>query len=330
MDAQRSSDCLIGQTPRERSGSADREDGARGDRRSADGFPGIQALFGFQLMAVFNQRFNELTAGERRIHYIAVLLIALAIGLIMTPAAYHRQVEPGSVSGYFVRLASRLVAIAMLPLAVALCLEVYLLGRVILGDRMTSFVVAGLLLLIFVGLWYSFLVGGGPQKDGRPVVRSPKTLIFDVEETALCKARKQPKRSDVHGRHPSWYERGALKLLREHDVALCLSDHRQAPAPWIATASHVYVRGHGPDGRYRGHYPDQTLKTWARAIRKWNRHSALGAMAASRGVRRERGTDGLTSEMEKACLRRGRFWTPTSCCFREAERLPPTLNSFAI
>jgi len=118
--------------------------------------PGIQALFGFQLMAVFNQRFSELSAGEQLLHYIAVLLIALAIGLIMTPPAYHRQVEPGSVSGFFVRLASRLVAIAMLPLAVALCLEVYLLGRVILGDRMTSSVVAGMLLLIFAGLWYLF------------------------------------------------------------------------------------------------------------------------------------------------------------------------------
>ena len=118
--------------------------------------PGIQALFGFQLMAVFNQRFNELSAGGQLIHYIAVLLIAFAICLIMTPAAYHRQVEPGSVSGFYVRLASRLVAIAMLPLAVALCLEVYLLGGVILGDPTTSFVAAGILLLIFAGLWYLF------------------------------------------------------------------------------------------------------------------------------------------------------------------------------
>jgi hypothetical protein len=85
-----------------------------------------------------------------------VLLLALSIGLIMTPAACHRQVEPGSASEFFVRLASRLVAIAMLPLAVALCLEAFLLGRVILGDRITSVVVAGMLLIVFVGLWYLF------------------------------------------------------------------------------------------------------------------------------------------------------------------------------
>src|SRR5207248_1860884 len=52
-------------------------------------------------------------------------------------------------------------------------------------------------------------------------------------------------------RHQSWYEDDVLDLLREHDVALCLSDHHDAPAPWEVTARHVYVRGHGPDGRYR-------------------------------------------------------------------------------
>src|ERR1700704_7149556 len=131
--------------------------------------PGIQALFGFQLMAVFNQRFNELGEGEKLIHFIAVLLIALSIGLIMTPAAYHRQVEPGSVSRFFVRLASRLVVIAMLPLAVALCLEVYLLGRVILGNSTTSFLVASMLLLIFAGLWYVFpwWVAGRKKSGGQ-------------------------------------------------------------------------------------------------------------------------------------------------------------------
>lgn len=37
------------------------------------------------------------------------------------------------------------------------------------------------------------------------------------------------------------------------------------------TARHVYVRGHGPDGRYRDHYPDKTLAAWARAVAVWNR-----------------------------------------------------------
>src|SRR3954469_3691600 len=35
-------------------------------------------------------------------------------------------------------------------------------------------------------------------------------------------------------RHPSWYEDDVLDVLREHDVALCLSDHHDAPSPWVA------------------------------------------------------------------------------------------------
>jgi uncharacterized protein YecE (DUF72 family) len=72
-------------------------------------------------------------------------------------------------------------------------------------------------------------------------------------------------------RHKSWYEDDIIDLLREQDVALCLSDHHDAPAPWEVTARHVYVRGHGPTGRYKDHYSDRTLHHWAREITKWKR-----------------------------------------------------------
>jgi hypothetical protein len=59
--------------------------------------PGIQALFGFQLIAVFNERFKELTEDEQLIHFSAVL-VTIAIALIMTPAAYHRLAEQTTIS----------------------------------------------------------------------------------------------------------------------------------------------------------------------------------------------------------------------------------------
>ena len=43
-----------------------------------------------------------------------------------------------------------------------------------------------------------------------------------------------------------------------------ISDHHDAPSPWLATAGFVYVRGHGPGGRYRGHYRSDTLARWKR------------------------------------------------------------------
>jgi Family of unknown function (DUF6328) len=58
--------------------------------------PGIQAIFGFQLIAVFNVRFRDFTSVEQAVHLAALLLIALAIALIMTPAAYHRIAVRGT------------------------------------------------------------------------------------------------------------------------------------------------------------------------------------------------------------------------------------------
>jgi uncharacterized protein YecE (DUF72 family) len=72
-------------------------------------------------------------------------------------------------------------------------------------------------------------------------------------------------------RDESWYEDDILDLLRDNDISLCLSDHRDAPSPWEVTARHVYVRGHGPGGAYKDHYPDKTLRAWARDIAKWKR-----------------------------------------------------------
>jgi hypothetical protein len=118
--------------------------------------PGIQALFGFQLIAIFNERFQRLSADDQLIHFAALILIAIAIAIIMTPAAYHRLVERGSITAFFVRLASTMIAVAMLPLMIALCLEVYILAHAILQSRSISIAVAGALLLVFAALWFGF------------------------------------------------------------------------------------------------------------------------------------------------------------------------------
>jgi uncharacterized protein YecE (DUF72 family) len=70
-------------------------------------------------------------------------------------------------------------------------------------------------------------------------------------------------------RHKSWYDDDILELLHSRKVALCLSDHRDAPSPWEVTAPLVYVRGHGPGGEYRGSYSARTLRRWANDISAW-------------------------------------------------------------
>jgi hypothetical protein len=57
--------------------------------------PGIQALFGFQLIAVFNTGVAEkLSQGEQELHLLAIALVAVSVALVMTPAAYQRLTGP--------------------------------------------------------------------------------------------------------------------------------------------------------------------------------------------------------------------------------------------
>ncbi len=72
-------------------------------------------------------------------------------------------------------------------------------------------------------------------------------------------------------RDASWYDDEIFAMLRKRNIALCLSDHHDAPTPWEVTASHVYIRGHGPTGEYKDNYPPRTLRKWAESIRKWKR-----------------------------------------------------------
>ena len=92
--------------------------------------PGVQTILGFQLMAVFSSEFkNELSAAERALHLAAIVLVTIAIVLVMAPAALHRQTEPRTVSARLITISSRLLMASMAPLAIGICLDVYLVAR---------------------------------------------------------------------------------------------------------------------------------------------------------------------------------------------------------
>src|SRR5512138_1952421 len=75
--------------------------------------PGIQALFGFQLVAVFNEPFfDRLSLLEQELHLLSIVLIALAIVIIMTPAAYHRQTDRQHITQQFIDLSTRLLLLS--------------------------------------------------------------------------------------------------------------------------------------------------------------------------------------------------------------------------
>jgi hypothetical protein len=127
--------------------------------------PGVQTILGFQLMAVFNTRFEQFSYGEQVLHFAAFLLVALTMGLLMAPAAFHRQAEPRLVTSRFVRLSSVLLTLGMMPFTVGVCLDTYLVGIMILRDGTLALAAAVGMLIVLSGLWFGLpLAAGKPHR----------------------------------------------------------------------------------------------------------------------------------------------------------------------
>ncbi|MDB5761271.1 MAG: hypothetical protein JWQ21_266 [Herminiimonas sp.] len=118
--------------------------------------PGIQALFGFQTIAVFNNAFERLPDSGIWSHLIALGLVALSIALVMTPAAYNRLAEPGQVSRRMIVLSSRLISTAMAPLMCAFSLDVYVVLLAATGKPLFGIYSAALTFCVFAALWFVF------------------------------------------------------------------------------------------------------------------------------------------------------------------------------
>jgi uncharacterized protein YecE (DUF72 family) len=110
------------------------------------------------------------------------------------------------------------------------------------------------------------------EKAGPILFQLPPQFEADGERlAAFLGLLNRKRRYCFEFRHASWYAPEILRLLQASNIALCLSDHHDAPAPWTRTADFIYIRGHGPGGRYRGRYPTPTLEQWARRVRTWRR-----------------------------------------------------------
>jgi hypothetical protein len=116
--------------------------------------PGIQALFGFQLVAVFNAAFADISHFDRIVHMVALLLTIVAIACLMAPAAYHRQVESYSVSKSLVRFGSKLLCVGMIPLLTSISLDAFVVCNVITGQPFVAATAGGASFLLLFTFWY--------------------------------------------------------------------------------------------------------------------------------------------------------------------------------
>lgn len=132
--------------------------------------PGAQALLGFQLAVMLTDGFGALSFASRLIHTLALGCIALAIILLMAPAAFHRISFGGENTEEFYRLGSALVIAAAVPLAAGITGDLYVAAAKAFetpGAGTAAAIVAG---VVLTGLWFVqplLLRGATPSRRRR-------------------------------------------------------------------------------------------------------------------------------------------------------------------
>jgi hypothetical protein len=118
--------------------------------------PGVQALLGFQINTMLSEGFDKLPDSSKYIHLTSLALMAISMILLMTPAPYHRIVERSEDTEHFQRFASRMVLWSMVPLALGLSGDFFVLVRKVSQSDVGAGIAAGVMLLGFYAAWFGF------------------------------------------------------------------------------------------------------------------------------------------------------------------------------
>jgi uncharacterized protein DUF6328 len=130
--------------------------------------PGAQALLGFQLIIVTMRSFDALSASAKLVHAVSLVLIAIAVILLMAPAAYHRIVCEGEDSAEFHRIGSAMVTAATLPLALGIGGDVDVVMTQIFRSSCAGAGIAAVVTAGFVTLWHVVPLALRPRRSRHP------------------------------------------------------------------------------------------------------------------------------------------------------------------
>src|SRR5437763_1872696 len=126
---------------------------------------GAQVLAGLQFRSFFEKGFDSLPLPSQLLTLVGLGLMLVAIGLLISPAAYHRIVERGEESEHFHRFASKVLVAALVPLALGLCGDVYVVVLKVTESQLVSVVAALVTLAIFWELWFGLTLYRRTQRE---------------------------------------------------------------------------------------------------------------------------------------------------------------------
>jgi len=116
--------------------------------------PGAQALFGFQLTVLLTAQFDKLAQSSKLVHAVALCSIAIAIILLMAPAALHRITFGGQNTERFHRMGSLFVIAAAVPLAFGISADIYVAIAKALSSATIGAAAACALAALLAVLWF--------------------------------------------------------------------------------------------------------------------------------------------------------------------------------
>ena len=118
--------------------------------------PGATGIFGFQLIITMTPAFESLSRAIQVLHFIALVLIALGVIALVSPAAVHRLAFGGADAERSHMIGSRLTTFALAPLALGITADYYVATGRLLGYGSITTALTALVLLILTTAWYLY------------------------------------------------------------------------------------------------------------------------------------------------------------------------------
>src|SRR5262249_13982421 len=111
-------------------------------------------------------------------------------------------------------------------------------------------------------------------KMGPVLIQLPSTVGFEegVARHFFEVLRKEyaSYRFALEARHPGWHSEECLALMREYGIAFVVAEAGgRFPYGEMITARDIYIRLHGPNGRYDTIYEEKTLQYFADVFTAW-------------------------------------------------------------
>lgn len=128
---------------------------------------GAQVLFGFQFNGVFQDQFKELPSASRTVICAGLFLLVVAVALLIAPSMQHRIVERGQDSPRVLSFATLFAGTALLPISIALALDVF-----VAMERIFSISIAVLAGAVFfvLALLFWYMLEWIVKRKGQPIL----------------------------------------------------------------------------------------------------------------------------------------------------------------